>query len=175
MPTHTDTFSTAGKGWCSTLASQWQAENSRQLVKEKKRCTSIFGMWCTIPEAEIRRETESCESRKADVGNFKKSSWAHLVVRYPVIFRIPNKVLHLLMNVLMTLSFTQWRPIHKTFMFHYAGFPLSLGGDSFSPERGQEWEWIKVFLKLGCWITLPAQSQGGLKRRMDFGSRQTQS
>ena len=143
-----------------TLSSQWQAEKtSRQLVKEKKRC--IFGTWCMTSKAEVRSEKEYCECKKADLGNFKKSSWAHLVVHCPIIFRIPNKVLHLLMSMLMTLQFTQWRPIYKIFMLHYAGFPLYLWSESFSPERDQEWEWAKSFKN---WVP---GSLFPLKSRMD--------
>ena len=43
-----------------TLSSQWQPEkNSRQWVKEKKRC--IFGTWRMTPKAEVR-EREYCKN-----------------------------------------------------------------------------------------------------------------
>lgn len=64
-----------------TLSSQWQAEkNSRKWVKEKTRC--IFGTWRMTPKAEVR-EREHCMCKETDLGNFKKSSWAHLVLHCP--------------------------------------------------------------------------------------------
>lgn len=100
---HTYTSSTASTGRCSQLLHPFLPVTGRESFQTIGKGEKEMYIWNMVyaPEAEIRREY--CGSRRADLGNFMKSSCARLVVHYPITFRIPNKVLHLLMSILMTL------------------------------------------------------------------------